>query len=111
MKKSGNTPQETSNLRILRYDPATRQEPSLQEYHLPFRSGYTVMDGLLHIHEHIDGTLAFRASCQAGLCLACLVMIDGRTQCPCRTLLRGQMKLEPLKNKKVIRDLVVEEES
>jgi len=26
-------------------------------------------------------------------------------------LLRGQMKLEPLKNKKVIRDLVVEEES
>ncbi len=110
MEKSVKPPEETSTLRILRFDPAMR-EPALQEYHLPFRSGYTVMDGLLYINEHVDGTLAFRASCQAGLCLACLITIDGQTQCPCRTLLRGQMKLEPQKNKKVIRDLVVEEDS
>ncbi len=108
MKPAGNTP-ETSILRILRFDPSNGRKPEFQEYTVPFRTGHTVMDGLVHIYQHMDSSLAFRASCQCGLCLACLVRIDGRNQCPCRTLLGGQMKLEPLKNKRVIRDLVVED--
>ncbi len=68
------------------------------------------MDALLHISRHVDRSLAFRVSCQSGLCLACLIRIDGRNQCPCRTVLGQQMVLEPLKNRKIIRDLVVEEE-
>ncbi len=102
---------ETSKLMILRFDPVNRKVAGFQEYQVPFRTGYTVMDGLLYIYQHIDSTLAFRASCQSGLCLACLVMIDGRNGCPCRTLLREEMKLEPLKNKPVVRDLVVEDQS
>ncbi len=99
---------ETSVLRILRFDPAKGKSAAFQEYTVPFRSGYTVMDGLLHIYRNLDSSLAFRASCISGLCLACLVRIDGRNGCPCKTLLKEEMNLEPLKDKKVIRDLVVE---
>ncbi len=98
---------ETSTLKVLRFDPATMKEPTQQEYRLPFRSGYTVMDALLYIYGHLDSSLAFRASCQAGLCMACLITIDGRTQCPCKTPLAKEMTLAPFKDKKVIRDLVV----
>lgn len=98
---------ETSTLKILRFDPGTMKEAALQEYRLPFRSGYTVMDALLYIYGQLDSSLAFRASCRAGLCMACLITIDGRAQCPCKTPLAEKMTLAPFKDKKVIRDLVV----
>ena len=105
-----NSEVKSSTLSIWRYDPAAMAEPFFQEYSVPFRDGFTVMDGLLYIYENLDHSLAFRASCQAGLCMACLIQIDGRLGCPCKTYLRSDLRLEPLKNKKVIRDLVVEME-
>jgi succinate dehydrogenase/fumarate reductase-like Fe-S protein len=99
---------QSTTLLILRCDPATGSESAFQEYHVPFRDGFTVMDALLYIYENLDPSLAFRASCQTGLCMACLIQIDGRGECPCKTYLRSPIQLEPLKHKKVIRDLVVE---
>ena len=66
------------------------------------------MDALRYIYENLDPTLAFRSSCQAGLCMACLMRIDGRVDFACRTYLRPEMKLEPLPGRRLIRDLVVE---
>ena len=110
MNPSTNSEANSSTLSILRYNPAPTAEPFFQKYLVPFRDGYTVMDALLYIYEKLDHSLAFRASCQAGLCMACLMQTDGRMGCPCKTYLRSELKLEPLKDKKVIRDLVVEME-
>jgi len=108
MDPSKNVSAHSSTLLIFRFDPETTTEPAFQEYHVPFRGGFTVLDALLYIYENLDPSLAFRASCQAGLCMACLVQIDGRVNCSCKTYLRSAMKIEPIKGKKVIRDLVVE---
>ena len=84
------------------------QVPELQAYQVPFEQGLTVMDALLYIHHNLDGSLAFRASCQCGLCYVCLIRIDGKVRCPCKTFMKPSMVLKPLPKKKVIRDLVVE---
>lgn len=110
MDPSKSVSAQSSTLLIFRFDPETMAEPTFQEYRVPFRDGFTVMDALLYIYENLDHSLAFRASCQAGLCMACLFQIDGRVDCSCKTYLRSAMKLEPPKDKKVIRDLVVEME-
>jgi len=93
---------------IMRLDPSTMTDPNPQEFQVPYDVGHTVLDGLNYIYRVLDNSLAFRSSCQSGLCLVCLIQIDGVAKYPCKTLMKGQIKLEPLKNKKVIRDLVVE---
>jgi len=98
----------TSSLIIQRFQPEIMKVPMLQEYQVPLGPGFTVLDGLNYIYENLDSSLAFRASCLAGLCMVCLIQINGRIQCPCKTLMAKEMKLGPLPNKKVIRDLVVD---
>jgi len=97
-----------SAVTIFRFDPQTMAEPVYRTYAVPFDEGLTVMDALLHIYRNIDATLAFRSSCQCGLCLACLIRIDGTPRCPCKTFMKDKMLLEPLSSKKLVRDLVVQ---
>jgi len=97
-----------SIIAIERFDPEIMQEPELQTYPVPFEEGLTVMDALLYIHRNLDGSLAFRASCQCGLCYVCRIRIDGKASCPCKTFMKPAMVLKPLPNKKLIRDLIVE---
>ena len=97
-----------STITIQRFDPDSMTEPTHQTYDIPYEKGFTVMDALLYIYRNIDGSLAFRTSCQCGLCFVCLIQIDGKARCPCKTFMKQQMVLGPLPKKKVIRDLVVE---
>jgi succinate dehydrogenase/fumarate reductase iron-sulfur protein len=108
MDRKDSEPGATSSLFIQRFQPETMNAPILQEYQIPLGQGFTVLDGLNYIYENLDSSLAFRASCLAGLCMVCLIQINGRIQCPCKTLMAKEMKLAPLPNKKVIRDLVVD---
>jgi len=93
---------------IKRFDPASTSEPVFERYEIPYEKGYTVMDALFYIYRNLDGSLAFRTSCQCGLCFICLIQIDGKARCPCKTYMKADMILEPLPNKNIVRDLVVE---
>ena len=97
-----------SLISIRRFDPTSSSEPVFKQYVIPYEEGSTVMDALFYIYRNIDGTLAFRTSCQCGLCFICLIQIDGKVSCPCKTYMKERMILEPLPNKKIIRDLVVD---
>ena len=57
-----------------------------------------------------DSSLAIRYSCiNANACKECMVRIDGRNRYACTTQLQaGEMLVEPLANKLLIRDLVSE---
>ncbi len=102
-------PQKTfSRMSIQRSDPSRNIPPTYQTYEVPLAQGYTVMDALLYIHCNMDGSLAFRRSCQCGLCLVCLIQIDGKTRCPCKTYLHEKMVLAPVPRRKIIKDLVVD---
>jgi succinate dehydrogenase/fumarate reductase-like Fe-S protein len=81
-----------------------------ESYEIPYEPGQSVLDGLRWIRVHKDPTLAFRYSCiNANACKECMMEIDGETVYACTTQLEPRaMTIEPLGNKKLVRDLVTE---
>jgi succinate dehydrogenase/fumarate reductase-like Fe-S protein len=81
-----------------------------QSYDVPFESGQSVLDGLRWIRVNRDPSLAIRFSCiNANACKECMIELDGDTVYACTARLEPrEMKLHPLSNKRVIRDLVTE---
>ncbi len=81
-----------------------------ESYEVPFDPGQSVLDGLRWIRVNRDPTLAIRFSCiNANACKECMVEIDGRTVYACTERLKaGEMRVAPLSNKTLVRDLVTE---
>jgi succinate dehydrogenase/fumarate reductase iron-sulfur protein len=55
--------------------------------------------------------LAFRFSCRVGMCGSCAMVVNGREQLACSTLIKNvgtNLKIEPLRNLPVVRDLAVD---
>ncbi|WP_024275234.1 2Fe-2S iron-sulfur cluster-binding protein [Hyphomicrobium sp. 802] len=81
-----------------------------QDFTVPFIEGMSVLDALLWIRANEDPTLAVRYSCiNANACKECSVMINGQVEyaCTAKLPIKG-VKVEPLENKTVIRDLVTD---
>jgi fumarate reductase iron-sulfur subunit len=99
-------------LRVARYRPEQETEPSVQEYDVPLREDWSVLDGLNYIKDRLDGTLSYRWSCRMGICGSCGMTVNGDPRLTCGTFLTdlapGPVRVEPLRNFPVIRDLVVE---
>jgi succinate dehydrogenase/fumarate reductase-like Fe-S protein len=89
---------------------ADRSAGRWETYDVPFEPGQSVLDGLRHIRIEADPSLAFRFSCiNANACKECMVELDGETVYACMARLEPrEMRLEPLSNKKLVRDLVTE---
>jgi fumarate reductase iron-sulfur subunit len=103
---------DTITLQVARYRPDVDAAPRLQEYEVPLREEWAVLDGLNHIKDHIDGTLSFRWSCRMGICGSCGMTVNGDPALTCGTFLTdfapGPVRVEPLANFPVVRDLVVD---
>ena len=99
-------------LQVARYRPEAESRPTTQDYEIPLRKDWSVLDGLNHIKDHVDGTLSYRWSCRMGICGSCGMTIDGEPKLACATFLTdyapGPVRIEPLNNFPVVRDLVVE---
>ena len=83
---------------------------TLERYDVPFEPGQSVLDGLRAIRAQHDPTLAFRFSCiNANACKECMMLLDGKVVYACTARLEPrEMRLEPLPNKTLVRDLVTE---
>jgi fumarate reductase iron-sulfur subunit len=103
---------DTIMLQVARYRPESDSAPTLQEYEVPMREEWAVLDGLNYVKDHLDGTLSFRWSCRMGICGSCGMTVNGDPALTCGTFLTdyapGPVRVEPLANFPVIRDLVVE---
>ncbi len=99
---------ETTTLTIWRGEKTAQGH--WESYTVPFEAGQSVLDGLRWIRINRDPTLAIRFSCiNANACKECMIELDGKTVYACTARLRtGEMKLAPLSNKKLVRDLVTE---
>jgi len=99
-------------LEVLRYLPEGDAEPVFQQYEVPLREDWVVLDALNHIKDHIDGTLSYRWSCRMGVCGSCGMMINGTPVLTCAAFLTsfapGPIRIEPMAHFPVVRDLVVE---
>ena len=104
--------EKTIVLRVSRYYPEQGKEPTEQVYMVPFRDDWVVLDALNHIKDHIDGTLSYRWSCRMGVCGSCGMMVNGEPKLTCATFLRDyfpdEVRVKPLSNFPIVRDLVVE---
>jgi len=98
----------TALLRIRRGGTGEAQRE--ESYEVPFEPGQSVLDALRWIRAHRDPTLAIRYSCtSANSCKECMVSLDGKTVYACTARLEErEMRVEPLPNKVLIRDLVTE---
>ena len=95
---------------VIRRASATQAEARWESFTVPFEPGQSVLDGLRWIRSHRDTTLAVRYSCiNANACKECMIELDGRTVYACTARLEARiMRLAPLANKKLVRDLVTE---
>jgi fumarate reductase iron-sulfur subunit len=102
---------ETVTLEVFRYHPEKDAQPYFQTYKVPFRGDWVVLDALNHIKDTEDGTLTFRWSCRMGVCGSCGMMVNGEPKLTCAAFLKdyypNPIRVEPLANFPVIRDLVI----
>ncbi|PYV28317.1 MAG: succinate dehydrogenase/fumarate reductase iron-sulfur subunit [Acidobacteria bacterium] len=103
---------DTVTLAVTRYRPEKESEPTVQNYEVPFRKDWVVLDALNHIKDKLDGSLSYRWSCRMGVCGSCGMMVNGTPKLTCATFLSsflpGPVRVEPLRYFPVVRDLVVD---
>ena len=95
---------------VLRYDPEKDQEPYFKSYQVPCENDWAILDALNYIKENLDTTVAFRWSCHRMVCGSCGMMVNGEPVLTCKTFVRDlpdKVRIEPLENFPIERDLVV----
>jgi succinate dehydrogenase/fumarate reductase-like Fe-S protein len=95
-------------LRVRRGGPGNAER--YDEFDVPYEPGASVLDALIWIRQDVDPTLAIRYSCiNANACKECMVLVDGKVDYACTARLSpGTMTIDPLANKRLIRDLVTD---
>ena len=96
-------------LKIKRQEPGKAGE--LKDYKVEVADNATVMEALLQVRDEQDGSLAVRANCMSGLCGDCMYRVNGGPTLACtvpcsRSARNGEIRVEPVVNAKVAKDLV-----
>ena len=97
-------------LRIRRFDPGVHGV-RWDSFTIPLEDRTTVLDALFYVLREQDRSIAFRCACRAAMCGSCAMMINGHERLACKTglaSLKGPIRVEPLRNLPVIKDLVVD---
>ena len=87
---------------------------AFQTFRVPRRRHQTVLDVVTEIQREQDPTLSYRFACRVGMCGSCAMTVNGRPRWTCRTRVSeaarddGTLRLEPLRNFTVVKDLAVE---
>jgi fumarate reductase iron-sulfur subunit len=70
--------------------------------------GVTLLALLNHIKTKIDPTLTYSHGCRSGVCGSCAVRVNGREVLMCEHKVQEGDCVEPIRNVRVIRDLIVD---
>lgn len=98
----------TVKVEVYRYEPDVDESPHFKTYEVPFAEKMSITNVLEYIYENLDHSVAFFESCKRGNCARCTVSINGKNCLACVTEVKGDVRVEPAKNRGVIRDLRVE---
>jgi succinate dehydrogenase / fumarate reductase iron-sulfur subunit len=99
-------------LRIRRFE-AGRGGVRWETFQVPLEDRATVLDALFFVQREHDRSLAFRCACRAAMCGSCAMVINGSERLACKTALASlganrPVRVEPLRNLPVLKDLVVD---
>ncbi|MDW8470125.1 MAG: 2Fe-2S iron-sulfur cluster-binding protein [Burkholderiales bacterium] len=86
---------------------------AFRDYEVPRYASQTVLDVVTWIQRERDPTLAYRFACRVGMCGSCAMTVNGAPRWTCRTHVDkvapdGRLRIAPLANLPVIRDLVTD---
>ncbi|MBM3284974.1 MAG: succinate dehydrogenase/fumarate reductase iron-sulfur subunit [Candidatus Aminicenantes bacterium] len=100
--------------RILRFDPVEDDCPRFEDF--PYETGEkkSLLEALMDVRNEQDPTLSFRYSCREAVCGSCAMVINGKFDLACRTMVSALGSLliviEPLPNLEIQKDLIVDME-
>jgi succinate dehydrogenase / fumarate reductase iron-sulfur subunit len=104
----------TITFKIKRFNPVVDSKPYWDSFQLECHSGNTVLEAVQLIIAKLDGSIALRYNCRAGVCGSCALLVNNKYRNACETLVlelnTDIVKLEPLPFYPVIKDLVVDME-
>ncbi len=92
---------------------------AFQNFAVARRENQTVLDVVSEIQREQDATLSYRFACRVGMCGSCAMTVNGRPRWTCRTRVAqvvdkvadgDTLRLEPLRNFTVVKDLAVDME-
>ena len=98
-------------LSVQRFTPQTDPQPRFESHEVEVGERASVLDALFALQRGPAPDLAFRFSCRVGMCGSCSMVVNGREQLTCSTLVKtigSELKIEPLRNLPVVRDLAVD---
>jgi len=98
--------------KILRFDPLEDTAPYFQQFPYETPGKKSVLEALMDIRNEQDCSLAFRYSCREAICGSCGMVINGKFDLACRTVIESLesslVVVEPLPNLTIQKDLVVD---
>ncbi len=86
-------------------------KPHLETHRVALGEKASVLDALFTLQRGPCPDLAFRFSCRVGMCGSCAMVVNGREQLTCSTLVSTvgtKLRVEPLRNLPVVRDVAVD---
>jgi len=78
-----------------------------KRYNIPTKHT-TLLGTFDYIKQNINQSLTYNSGCKSGVCGCCAVVVNGVESLACSSFVKDGDNIEPLKNKKLLRDLVVE---
>src|SRR3954462_243984 len=95
---------------VRRFTPQTDEQPRFETHEVEVSDRASILDALFALQRGPVPDLAFRFSCRVGMCGSCAMVVNGKEQLTCSTLIKSvgtDLKIEPLRNLPVVRDLAV----
>ncbi len=86
-----------------------------ESFSVPRHDSQTVLDLVSWVQQNADATLTYRFACRVGMCGSCAMMVNGVPRWTCRTHVSkfaesGEIRIAPLRNLPVIKDLAADME-
>ncbi len=103
-------PDKPKSARLKIWRGTSRDDGEYQKFDIVFEEGDSVLDALVALRRDRAPDLAVRFSCfNANVCKECTMLIDGEVQYACIAKLKsGETRIDPLPNRKLLRDLITD---
>ena len=92
-------------LNIKRFNPELAEKENINSFEVTEKN---LLSALIEIKIKKDSSLTFRCGCKSGVCGSCAVRVNGVDKLACKTTIQNDCLIEPIKNSKVVKDLVVD---
>jgi fumarate reductase iron-sulfur subunit len=97
---------QTIKIRIERFNTEYEPQNITLEYDVPENT--TLLKALDYIKTKIDNTLTFESSCKSEICGSCAMRVNNKEVLACKYKIKNNDIVSPLRNAKVIKDLVTD---